>query len=118
MKMYCSFFPIFRALFTLNTGKENVNVDRIFRLFLVYVISNITWPSSIVNQNWSKISLFFQFFPEIYKSNKYIFNNFFKEPLRRSALFINFCSQYIYIYMVLEKVSVLYTQPKHSKYIP
>ena len=74
--MYCSFFPIFRALFTLdncNTGKENVNVDRIFRLFLVYLISNVTWPSSIVNQNWFQNKPFFQVFPEIFISQISIF---------------------------------------------
>ena len=119
-KMCCSFFSIFRALFTLdncNTGKENVNVDRIFRLFLVYLISNVTWLRSIVNKNWSQNKPFFQFSPEIfYKSNKYIFRNLFKEPLRRSALLINFCSQCNNIWYW--RKSLYYTQPKHEKYIP
>ena len=115
------FSPIFRALFTLNncnTGKENVNVDRIFRLFLVYVISNFTWPSSIVNQNWFQNKPFFFNFSQkfIPKSNKYIFRNLFKELLRRrSALLINFCSQ-CKIYGIGESLYsvVYYTQPKHT----
>ena len=109
-KMCCSFFPIFRALFTLdncNTGKENVNVDRIFRLFLVYLISNVTWLRSIVNKNWFQNKPFFSIFPSQI--------SIFKEPLRRSALLINFCSQCNIWYV---RKSLYYTQPKHKKYIP
>ena len=103
-KMCCSFFPIFRALFTLdncNTGKENVNVDRIFRLFLVYLISNaVTWLRSIVNKNWFQNKPFFFNFPQ---SNKYI---------QRAIEAVRFVDQFLFTmqqYMVCEKVSVLYT---------